>query len=58
MENNSPHNDILEQPRAGLKYQELITYEERNGILYKIVVSRKFQENDYVDSKIEIPLSW
>lgn len=53
---SSPHTGILELPREGLKYQELITYEERDGVLYKIVVSRKFHGNDYVDSKIEIPL--
>lgn len=53
---NSPYNDILELPREGLVYQELISYEIRNGVTYKIIISRTFHGNDYTDSKKEIPL--
>lgn len=52
----SPYNDMLETPREGLVYQELISYEIRNGVTYKNIVSRTFHGNDYTDSKKEIPL--
>ena len=44
---------LEEAPREGLLKQELITYEVRDGILYKMTTERRFGEpssEDYIDS--------
>ena len=44
---------LEEVPREGLLKQELITYEVKNGVLYKMITERKFGEptsDDYIDS--------
>jgi len=53
---SSPYDDKFDQPRKGLIRQELITYEERNGSVYKTVTTRAFFDNDYIDSQSSIPL--
>jgi len=53
---SSPYDDKFDQPRKGLIRQELITYEERDGAVYKTVTTRVFFDNDYTDSQTSIPL--
>lgn len=53
---SSPYDDKFDQPRKGLIRQELITYEERDGSVYKTVTTRVFFDNDYTDSQTSIPL--
>ena len=50
---------LEETPREGLLKQELITYEVRNGVLYKMITERRFGEptsNDYIDSCSSEPI--
>tara|TARA_R100001591_G_scaffold68576_2_gene77497 strand:- start:741 stop:929 length:189 start_codon:yes stop_codon:yes gene_type:complete len=45
------YDDVFDLPRRGLYQQEFITYEEKDGVLRKTVVIRKFfGDNDYQDS--------
>ena len=48
-----------ETPREGLIKQELITYEVKNGILYKMTTERRFGQptsGDYIDSCSSEPI--
>jgi hypothetical protein len=58
MENkmDSPFKTQFELPRDGIIRQELITYEERGGVVVKITTIRNFQKNDYIDSQTIVPL--
>ena len=50
---------LEETPREGLLKQELITYEVKNGVLYKMITERRFGEptsNDYIDSCSSEPI--
>ena len=56
MNGNTKFEDM---PREGLLKQELITYEVREGILYKIITERRFGEptsEDYIDSWSSEPI--
>tara|TARA_Y100000004_G_scaffold121221_1_gene136227 strand:+ start:452 stop:637 length:186 start_codon:yes stop_codon:yes gene_type:complete len=51
---------LEETPREGLLKQELITYEVRNGVLYKMITERRFGEptsNDYIDNCSSEPIT-
>ena len=51
---------LEETPREGLLKQELITYEVRNGVLYKMITERRFGEptsNDYIDNSSSEPIT-
>tara|TARA_B100000963_G_scaffold18275_1_gene13979 strand:- start:2349 stop:2534 length:186 start_codon:yes stop_codon:yes gene_type:complete len=50
---------LEEAPVEGLIKQELITYQVRNGILYKTTTERRFGEpssNDYIDNWSSEPI--
>lgn len=53
---SSPYDDKFDQPRDGLIRQELISYEDREGTIYKTVTTRVFHNDDYTDSQTVIPL--
>lgn len=55
--NNSPYNEMLETPREGILRQELVTYEEHNGVTRKVTTVRSFFKDDYVDSQTVVVLS-
>ena len=48
----------MELPREGLIRQELISYEEENGVLIKRTIVRIYSgDNDYQDSYFSEPLT-
>mgnify|MGYP001197993032 FL=1 len=54
------NTQLDETPREGLLKQELITYEVRNGVLYKMITERRFGEptsNDYIDNCSSEPIT-
>lgn len=54
--NDDYHNQHLNKPRPGLLRQEFVSYELKDGILYKETVTRTFYNGDYNDSSSSIPL--
>ena len=53
------NTQLEEAPREGLIKQELITYEVRDGILYKMTTERRFGQpssEDYIDNCSSEPI--
>jgi len=53
----SPYTEMLETPRTGILRQELVTYEEHNGVVRKITTVRNFFDKDYNDSQTIVVIS-
>jgi hypothetical protein len=53
---DSPFKTQFDLPRAGLIRQELITYEDRGGVIFKITTIRNFHNGDYIDSQTIVPI--
>ena len=49
-------DNIFEQPDGNIVQQELITYIKKDGVLYKQCSTRRFTDDDYVDSYTSVPL--
>lgn len=49
-------DDIFEQPDGDIVQQELITYIKKDGVLYKQCSTRRFTNDDYIDSYTSVPL--
>ena len=49
----------FDEPREGLIRQEFVSYETKNGVLYKKKITRVYGEpssNDYIDSWSSTPI--
>ena len=53
---DSPYDVMFKSPSDGVLSQELITYKVENGMLKKIIVTRKFYNEDYVDTQTVEPI--
>ena len=53
---NYPYDKIFDQPRPGLIRQELVTYTELNGRIYRTTVTSSFFSDDYNDSTTSCPI--
>lgn len=55
--NDDYHNQHLNKARPGLLRQEFVSYEVKDGTLYKETITRTFLNGDYTDSSSSIPLT-
>jgi hypothetical protein len=53
---SSPYDTMFVMPGEGVLQQELITYKVVDGMLKKITVTRRFFNNNYIDTQVIEPL--
>lgn len=54
---NTYHLDtVFDQPDGNIVQQELITYIKKDGVLYKQCSTRRFTDDDYIDSYTSVSL--
>jgi len=56
LESDYEPDTYFRQPDGKVVQQELTTYELDNGIMMKRTVTRRFTNNDYIDSYASTPL--